>query len=94
MRKDLQERIVQELQSKVPLQGCPMCKGGQSFGVAEGLLIHIIHEDESMNPYNMSSGSSLPTVAVVCDNCGYVMQYAVKALLKDWDEIRKQSESQ
>ena len=56
------------------------------MGMIEGFFLNNIYKN-NLNPWSFQE-KNVPTACIICNNCGYVMQFAVKALIKDWDEIK------
>ena len=55
---------------------CPMCGNGQ-FTIADAYLRNDLQEDLT----SMSlGGPSIPSVAIVCNNCGFISQHAIGIL--------------
>ena len=85
MKKEVLERILHELNSKAIITECPMCKQ-HSIGMVEGLFVNNVHKN-NLNPFSFQE-TNIPTACAICNNCGYVMQFAIKALINDWDKIK------
>jgi hypothetical protein len=75
-----QKRIIEELQKR---NATPVCRCGRSknFLLMDGLFLNLLGDGKNL----VIGGPAIPTVAVVCDNCGAIYQYAVGTLglLKD-----------
>jgi predicted Zn-ribbon and HTH transcriptional regulator len=71
------EKIANELNRRLkkPLT-CPMCQNN-SFTMASGYF----HNSLQNNLVNLNIGSpSLPTIAIICEKCGFVSQHALGIL--------------
>jgi transcription elongation factor Elf1 len=76
--KEKQSEIVQSLNAKLPggLK-CPVCEAKQ-FSLVDGYFAH----DIQPNLENRRMGGiNVPTVPVVCSNCGYIMEFAAARLI-------------
>lgn len=70
------EKIAAKLNERQIKRECPMCREGV-FIIVDGYVIPVLQA----NTKNLKlSGKSLPTVAVMCKNCGYLMQFSLGAL--------------
>jgi hypothetical protein len=75
--EDQKKHIIEVLDNKFqnlnkPIS-CPMCGNGK-FTLAGGYFVSILQD----NVNNIAlGGSSLPTVSIICTNCGFVSQHAV-----------------
>lgn len=74
--KNNQEKIINALKEKIPNLRCPACSH-VGFGLAEGYFAHDIQPD-LVN--RRMGGPNVPTVPLICTNCGYVMEFAAGAL--------------
>lgn len=71
------EEVIARLEEKVgPDLKCPMC-GGKRFHLAQGYFINSVQKD--MNSFQFG-GESIPTIAVICGNCGFMSQHAIGVL--------------
>lgn len=55
---------------------CPMC-GHPHFALSDGYFNQTIQTN--LNTVNLG-GPSIPTIAVICTNCGFVSQHAIGVL--------------
>lgn len=70
------EKIVKALEAKGATRPCPRC-GNNSFSLVGGYFNHFIQ----LNLGGVSiGGPSVPTTAVVCNNCGWVAEHALGVL--------------
>lgn len=59
----------------IPLK-CPMC-GNQHFSIADAYLRNDLQAD--LKSVNLG-GPSIPAIAIICSNCGFISQHAVGVL--------------
>lgn len=70
------QEIVSRLTSRIPNLHCPMC-GKNQFTAMEGYFRPILQPDLA----NIQLGGlNMPTVAIVCNNCGFVSYHALGSL--------------
>lgn len=70
------DKIAHALNTKIPSLRCPMCSRS-AFTLITGYLTPTLS-----NHYKkiQVGGSIVPTVAIVCDNCGFISQHSVGVL--------------
>jgi hypothetical protein len=70
-----QQRIIKELEDR---GGVPRCRCGRvtGFTLLDGLFINLLGDGQTFNV----GGPAIPSVAVVCNNCGAIYQYAAGTL--------------
>jgi len=71
--EDNKEKIVEELIRKVPNLECPVCHT-KNFEFGGGYFAHDLQDN--LNNRSMG-GINIPTVPLVCKNCGYLLEFAV-----------------
>lgn len=71
------QKISNALQQKQALLPCPRCDK-QKFTLLEGYFNQTIQQD--LQAGLTIGGPSVPSVVVVCDNCGYMSQHALGVL--------------
>lgn len=76
MSQEEKNNIVRILQEKGAVMPCPRC-GKNQFTLADGYLNNSLQQD--LNGITIG-GPSIPSVAVVCTNCGYISQHAIGVL--------------
>lgn len=70
------KNIVEHLSAKLPAIKCPMC-GNDKFVVADAYIRNELQKDFQ----NISlGGPSIPAVAIICGNCGFLSQHAAGVL--------------
>ncbi len=74
----LRQRIIRALQRKAPGASCPICQK-PNFAVLD-----------AYTPLSLAQRKGVPigerqiaSVAVICENCGYILPFVVKALLDE-----------
>lgn len=86
LSEDEKRKIVEALGQKVPQLKCPMCTHNK-FSLAEGYFNNFIQDLKNIS----LGGPSIPTAAIICENCGFVSQHALGALkLLPKEETKKQ----
>ena len=76
LTNEQREEIKNKLISKAPNLTCPMCKN-QAFTMADGYFINTMHEDLKALALG---GKAIPTIGLICNNCGFVSQHALGRL--------------
>lgn len=69
-------KIKEEIDKRISNIKCPMCKS-ENFGIADGYFINSMQDD--FNNFFLG-GPSIPTIAIICGNCGFVSQHALGVL--------------
>ena len=76
LTNEQREKIREELTKKIPNLTCPMCQN-KNFTMAEGFFSNTLQA-------NLSSialgGQAIPTIGIICGNCGFVSQHAIGRL--------------
>ena len=73
---DEKKRIIAALNAKGAVSPCPRC-GKQNFVMADGYFNRAMQDNFSSITLG---GPSIPTLAVVCSNCGWVAEHALGVL--------------
>lgn len=74
--EETKQAIVAQLQARHVGTKCPMC-GNPKFAIADGYITHPVQS----SPQAFSvGGNAVPTVALICTNCGFLSQHALGAL--------------
>lgn len=76
MNQHERDRIIEVLHEKGVRLPCPRC-GTTDFQLADGYFNQPVQTDVSSMQLG---GPSIPSVVVVCRNCGYISQHALGAL--------------
>ncbi len=77
MTPENKDEIVQKLMERIGTLECPMCKK-HHFTLVDGYAAHYVQKD--LKTFSIGGGNVLPTIIMVCNNCGFVSQYALGAL--------------
>lgn len=77
MLQDRYDRIKTTLESKKVNKPCPRC-GATSFSIAGESEISVKKEGDGL--LSVETKMSIPTVVVICDNCGFISHHAKVAL--------------
>jgi len=74
--QEKKREIANRLNERIQELTCPMCRQ-HGFVIADGYFSHYLQEDiKSVS----IGGPSIPTIAIVCTNCGFVSQHALGVL--------------
>lgn len=74
--EQLKQQIVDALKKKAPNLKCPACQSSE-FIFVDGFFANDLQADLSRR---QMGGMNIPTVPIVCKNCGYIMEFAVGSL--------------
>lgn len=69
--------IIKKIEEKGATQPCPRC-GNNNFAIVDGYLNQSVQKEISGGL--IIGGPSIPSVAVVCSNCGFISQHALGSL--------------
>lgn len=72
-----QEEIISKIREQRATSNCPRC-GNNSFSLVDGYFNLAIQGQPAGNV--QIGGPSVPTIALVCDSCGYISLHALGAL--------------
>jgi len=73
---DNKNKIVEELKKHISSFECPVCKH-KEFQLVGGYFAHDLQQDLKNRQIG---GISIPTVPIICKNCGFVAEFAAGAL--------------
>lgn len=76
LSNEQKEKIKVELLKKISTINCPMCQN-KGFTIADGYFLNTIQAD--LASINLG-GQAIPTIAIICNNCGFVSQHALGTL--------------
>lgn len=74
---DIKQKIIEELQKRVPNLKCPICGKGDMI-LADGFISHQLNKE--LTGSFILGGPTIPIVAVICEYCGHTMEFSVGAL--------------
>lgn len=77
MSPEQKKEIIDVLVKRIPNISCPMCHG-KSFTIAEGYVLNQLQED--YKSLVISGEKLIPSVYMICTNCGFVSQHALGVL--------------
>ena len=76
----LQNKVITRLNERFGKHGkelaCPLCSN-KNFIVADAFFVNILQPD--INKMTLS-GKSVPTIGIMCDNCGFMSQHSLGIL--------------
>jgi hypothetical protein len=77
LKESAKQKIIQKLNEKGLKTNCPMC-GNKKFIIADGFFNNPMQSEllEGL----VLSGPSIPSIAIVCNNCGFISQHALGVL--------------
>ena len=73
---EIKKEIIDKIQQKAPLLQCPVCHT-RNVILVDGFINHSLQK-ELVGV--VIGGPSIPTVGLVCSNCGYLMEFSVGVL--------------
>ncbi len=76
MSAETKQKIVSTLQEKGAVLPCPRC-GNKQYALLDGYFNQVIQPELKGI---MLGGPAVPSVVVVCSNCGYMSQHALGSL--------------
>ena len=89
LTNDRKREIVQALANRVNKMECPICHQGR-FTLIDGYITDAVQNDFSYQI--IGSKTTLPSVALVCNNCGFISQHSLGILgLLNADETEEKS---
>ena len=73
---DNKNKIIEELKKRISNFECPICKH-KEFVLGGGYFAHDLQQDLKSR---QMGGVNIPTVPLICQNCGYIAEFAVGTL--------------
>jgi transcription elongation factor Elf1 len=73
---DNKNKIVEELKKRISDFECPICKR-KEFVLGGGYFAHDLQQDLKNRQIG---GVNIPTVPIICKNCGYIAEFAAGTL--------------
>lgn len=91
LNNEQKKKIAETLEKKQHALTCPMCQN-KNFIMADGYFNNNMQTD--FGSFSIG-GPTIPTIAIVCSNCGFVSQHAlgVLGLLPKEDNLKKDEPS-
>ncbi len=71
------QEIAKRLNERVQNFSCPMCHKGQ-FTIVDGYVLETLQND--YKNLIIGGGQLIPSVIIVCNNCGYLSQHSLGVL--------------
>jgi transcription elongation factor Elf1 len=79
--KELKEKIIKELDERIEKLNknfqCPICNH-KNFNVVEGFTRKDI--DDDFSKIIIGRGKIIPSMSIICNNCGFMADFAIGAL--------------
>lgn len=76
MKREFIAALTMKIRANGRSEACPMCCN-ENFLMIDACLVNVLQSDVK----NVTlTGDYIPTLAIVCDNCGFLSQHAVGAL--------------
>ncbi len=89
LSNEQKKKIAEELEKRKHGLTCPMCQN-KNFIMADGYFNNNMQTD--FGSFSIG-GPAIPTIAIVCSNCGFVSQHALGVLgLLPKEENKKKDE--
>ncbi|TNE34369.1 hypothetical protein EP342_02920 [bacterium] len=76
LNNEQKKKIAEELDKRIKGLTCPMCHN-KHFIIADGYFNNNMQDD--FKNINLG-GPSIPTISIICSNCGFVSQHALGVL--------------
>ncbi|MDD3580081.1 MAG: hypothetical protein PHW74_03550 [Desulfobacca sp.] len=76
LSKELKDKIIKALEARQAKLPCPRC-GHQSFIILDGFFNPTLQTEGEVQ---VRAGPSVPTVVVICKQCGFISQHALGVL--------------
>lgn len=86
MTEEEKIQIASIISKKLTNTKCPMC-GSNKFSISDGYVFNEIHSDYK---HRILGGAGIPSVLLICSNCGFISQHAIGALGLLNEETTKQ----
>lgn len=78
LTNEQKQELIKVLNAKVPALQCPICQA-RAFIMGDGYFNNPIQTDfSSIN----IGGPSIPSIPLICSNCGFISQHALGAIGK------------
>lgn len=74
--KAVVDDVIVRLEEKDVKLVCPMC-GNRKFELVEGFFRHVVQNN--MKTFQVG-GKSIPTIVMICKNCGFISQHSLGIL--------------
>lgn len=77
MSPEQKKEIIEALTKSIPDISCPICHG-KSFTIADGYAFSQLQENDLS--FTMTGAKMIPSIYVICNNCGFMSQHALGVL--------------
>ncbi len=77
MNQEQKNKIITNLQNKGAILPCPRC-GNKNFTLIDGYFNQSFQKE--LNNNIVIGGPSIPSISVLCNQCGYIAHHALGAL--------------
>lgn len=75
--QEKKKEIIEIFNKRVPAIECPMCHGNQ-FTIVDGYSNFMLQDKP--NSISLGPGSIIPSIPIVCNNCGFIGFHALGSL--------------
>lgn len=87
-KQEIIDKLVAKMRARGKEESCPMC-GNDKFFIADAYFTNVLQTD--LNNMKLT-GLSVPSIAIICHNCGFISQHALGALGLVPEEAMQKSE--
>lgn len=70
-------KIINRLSERISSFECPICHN-KTFNIVDGYFIQRLQKQ--VNEYVIGAGPFMPSIAIVCTNCGFMSQHNIGVL--------------
>ena len=77
MTPEQRNELIESLTNRAQDILCPICHG-KSFTIADGYALNQLQED--YQSFTMTGAKTIPSIYMICNNCGFMSQHALGAL--------------
>lgn len=82
--EDDTQKYIEALKAKVgETITCPVCHK-QNFNVLDGFFCHYVQNE--IGKYNIIGGASISSMVLICQFCGYILEFALDGLSRKSEE--------
>lgn len=71
------EKIVKILKDRGVPQNCPMCQKAKGWSISDGYINLTLQSNMQELRFG---GPQIPSIAIICNNCGFISHHAVGVL--------------
>jgi len=77
MSPEQRNELIDALIERIPDISCPICHG-KSFTIADGFALNPLQE--GFQSFTMTGEKMIPSIYMICNNCGFMSQHALGLL--------------